>query len=146
MQIQRVNNQQSFTATLKYERTNPRRLWDFVGDSLSSTPEDKFGLKAETALEMLKKWLTEGKPKQVFGKFVKDRFAGDVYEQPKAVKIGNDVIILDETKAPNHPMFPSEIRILFGKDASEGTAEIKNNTGMGEKLFAEVVNLIKAVR
>lgn len=147
MQVQRVNNQQSFTSTRTYEMAIPQRVQAFVGDLMCKAPKDEKGIKADTALAELKKLLTKGKPKQVFGNFVKSGLLRDIYHAPRAVQIGEDVIILDESKAPTQDVFASTIRILFGKDASEGTIEIKRDAGMGKDniSFDEVAKLIKTV-
>lgn len=147
MRVQNVNNKQSFTATLKYERPITKRLRDLVGEKTSITPEDEFGIKAENALEMLKYWLINKVPQKVFGIKKEDRFIMNVYNEPIACQIDEDIIVLDESKSPQNYNFPSVIRILFGKDASEETVRIERNTlGSSDRHFDEVADLIKAVK
>lgn len=126
MQVQKVNNQQSFTAKMYYERAVPARIQQLVkGKRCVSTQcviEDQFSLEAGSRIEELKKWLTTNPLKRVFGGQKTNQIKPDAYNEPIAVKKGEDLVVLEESLEPTNSELPSIIRVLFGKDASEGVA------------------------
>lgn len=142
MQVQRVNNQQSFTATMKYERAIPERLHLFAGKK-ESVVKDKFNIHVDYALMKIKSWLTERKAKRVLGIQKTESFVPNVYKEPVAIQINDDIFVLEESMAPNNFNFPSKIRVLFGKDASDGIATFKKGAYQEDTLFEEAADLIK---
>lgn len=141
MQVQRTTNQQSFMATIKFERV-PARLWKTVA-AMPTNGE----FRAETALKSIEEQLTNGKTqlRQVFGKHVEEEFINNGHEAPIAVQLGEDVFILHESRVREAKGFESVIKVLFGKNATEGSADITREGSIGNEVFDRVMHLIKSV-
>lgn len=160
MQIQRVNNQQSFTATFSYEKAVPKRAQEFVGSKkcvlVENFIEDKLYLEASSVIEKLKTWLANNKLKRVFGVKPAEKLDPEVYKEPIAVEMGEDLVVLEESLVPTNHRSPSIIRVLLGKDASDGTVTIRRDVHgdyskreevyKEDKSFDELAGLIRAVK
>lgn len=120
MQVQKVNNQQSFTATAMYYQRVPQRLYQHVGTSvLMKGFEDA---EADKLINRLIKRIKKRKPKHIKG---------------EEFKLGRDTIaITTETD------FTKIITVKHGKNAH---TLISDAYGLNKAAFNELFGMLKGL-